>query len=82
MKKLILSLSILSLGLVGCSSNDQSRIEWIEQKFKTREIFLYGIRDHSIYIVRLPDGSVLLVQRSNTTTPEKLTYRQIFAPNK
>lgn len=79
MKKLIL-LSLLSFALVGCASNEQTRMEYIERTFKTREIFLHGTGENSIYIVRLPDGSVLLVQRSETTKPEKLSYRQIFAP--
>lgn len=80
MKKLILLLSLISLGLVGCSSNDRSRMEYIEQKFKTREI--HPIDGKWVYVIRLADGSVLVVSRYSDETPEKQTYHQIFGPTR
>jgi major membrane immunogen (membrane-anchored lipoprotein) len=80
MKKLIPLLLLISVALTGCSSNEQSRMEYIERTYKTREIFIQGLGDNGIYIVRLSDGSVLLVERNDLTKPEKLSYRQIFSP--
>ena len=82
MKKLIPLLLLISVALTGCHSNEQSRMEYIERTFKPREIFPHGHGDNSIYIVRLSDGSILLVERNGTTKPEKLSYRQIFSPNR
>lgn len=80
MKKLLPFIALLGvLMLSGCEfTSEQQRIEYIEGKYGTKEIWFE--QNSPYYVVRLRDGSIVLVQRSQEGKVEDLTCRQIFTP--
>ncbi len=80
--KLLIGIALIGL-LSGCNwTEEQQRLDYIREKFKTNEIWWKDGENSPYYIVRSADGSVWVVQRNSHTELENLTCRQIFGPVK
>lgn len=79
MKKLRLLLPLVALLLLAGCSNEQERLDYIYNTYHTREIHVVD-GSATYYIFRVPDGSVWIMERSDTSKSEKLLRRQIFVP--
>jgi hypothetical protein len=79
MKHLFALLLLLTLSGCDLPSSENARLAFIEKTYHTKDIYWSDAQNQgSYYIVRLPDNSVLLIERSSDQ-PETLTVRQIFS---